>query len=342
MTPKSLGPPLMEKRKVQPDSAEKSKLPHCSSHRRFCCVIALSWPLLVCKMAGDYFRQESPLEPEDQLALHCWNQQIIPPWPLSGDTMTGLKPLQDEWKLFCFCPTVNPSQDHCSPTRWCLQLYAPFNPSSTRRETPNTPYTPAPLHSLCQRRSIYKVSPLPALSCKAQCWHVFHQPPASSRLLVARRACREAIAHIGARIDGDETREANGGRDVKSEVAHFQFWLRSAAPRFECSRRRSVGSLSALAALWCICAGVGCMAEIFKMLIRCWVKSKEPNCNWTFFSCSCLYFSLPVTKTVCAEQCDGRCFGPFVSDCCHRECAGGCYGPKETDCFVSQLACTQA
>uniref|UniRef100_A0A665XBZ4 Receptor protein-tyrosine kinase n=1 Tax=Echeneis naucrates TaxID=173247 RepID=A0A665XBZ4_ECHNA len=43
-----------------------------------------------------------------------------------------------------------------------------------------------------------------------------------------------------------------------------------------------------------------------------------------------------VTKTVCAEQCDGRCFGPYVSDCCHRECAGGCYGPKDTDCF----ACT--
>ncbi|TNN77411.1 Receptor tyrosine-protein kinase erbB-4 [Liparis tanakae] len=40
-----------------------------------------------------------------------------------------------------------------------------------------------------------------------------------------------------------------------------------------------------------------------------------------------------ITKTVCAEQCDGRCFGPYVSDCCHRECAGGCYGPKDTDCF---------
>uniref|UniRef100_A0A8C7GX37 Receptor protein-tyrosine kinase n=1 Tax=Oncorhynchus kisutch TaxID=8019 RepID=A0A8C7GX37_ONCKI len=44
----------------------------------------------------------------------------------------------------------------------------------------------------------------------------------------------------------------------------------------------------------------------------------------------------PVTKTVCAEQCDGRCFGPWVSNCCHRECAGGCSGPKDTDCF----ACT--
>lgn len=47
--------------------------------------------------------------------------------------------------------------------------------------------------------------------------------------------------------------------------------------------------------------------------------------------------SSTVTKTVCAEQCDGRCFGPYVSDCCHRECAGGCYGPKDTDCFVSTV-----
>lgn len=45
-----------------------------------------------------------------------------------------------------------------------------------------------------------------------------------------------------------------------------------------------------------------------------------------------------MTKTVCAEQCDGRCFGPYVSDCCHRECAGGCSGPKDTDCFVRQIA----
>uniref|UniRef100_A0AAR2J2X4 Receptor protein-tyrosine kinase n=1 Tax=Pygocentrus nattereri TaxID=42514 RepID=A0AAR2J2X4_PYGNA len=54
---------------------------------------------------------------------------------------------------------------------------------------------------------------------------------------------------------------------------------------------------------------------------------------------SCEYCTdnlLCLTKTVCAEQCDGRCFGPYVSDCCHRECAGGCSGPKDTDCF----ACT--
>lgn len=57
---------------------------------------------------------------------------------------------------------------------------------------------------------------------------------------------------------------------------------------------------------------------------------------------SLLFFptSWPVTKTVCAEQCDGRCFGPYVSDCCHRECAGGCSGPKDTDCFVRRTAHT--
>ncbi|XP_072339453.1 receptor tyrosine-protein kinase erbB-4-like isoform X1 [Scyliorhinus torazame] len=55
---------------------------------------------------------------------------------------------------------------------------------------------------------------------------------------------------------------------------------------------------------------------------RCWGPS-ENQCQ-------------TLTKTVCAQQCDERCFSPFVSDCCHRECAGGCLGPKDTDCF----ACT--
>lgn len=53
---------------------------------------------------------------------------------------------------------------------------------------------------------------------------------------------------------------------------------------------------------------------------RCWGPS-ENQCQ-------------TLTKTVCAQQCDERCFSPFVSDCCHRECAGGCSGPKDTDCFV--------
>uniref|UniRef100_A0A672JQP2 Receptor protein-tyrosine kinase n=1 Tax=Salarias fasciatus TaxID=181472 RepID=A0A672JQP2_SALFA len=42
----------------------------------------------------------------------------------------------------------------------------------------------------------------------------------------------------------------------------------------------------------------------------------------------------PVTKTVCAPQCNGRCFGRNPSDCCHSECAGGCTGPLDTDCFA--------
>ncbi|XP_072552160.1 receptor tyrosine-protein kinase erbB-3b [Salminus brasiliensis] len=41
-----------------------------------------------------------------------------------------------------------------------------------------------------------------------------------------------------------------------------------------------------------------------------------------------------LTKTVCAPQCHGRCFGTSPRDCCNIECAGGCSGPLETDCFA--------
>ncbi|XP_034564833.1 receptor tyrosine-protein kinase erbB-3a isoform X2 [Notolabrus celidotus] len=41
-----------------------------------------------------------------------------------------------------------------------------------------------------------------------------------------------------------------------------------------------------------------------------------------------------LTKTVCAPQCNGRCFGTNPSECCHIECAGGCTGPLDTDCFA--------
>ncbi|XP_045884672.1 receptor tyrosine-protein kinase erbB-3a isoform X2 [Micropterus dolomieu] len=41
-----------------------------------------------------------------------------------------------------------------------------------------------------------------------------------------------------------------------------------------------------------------------------------------------------LTKTVCAPQCNGRCFGSSPSECCHIECAGGCTGPLDTDCFA--------
>uniref|UniRef100_A0A674MX38 Receptor protein-tyrosine kinase n=1 Tax=Takifugu rubripes TaxID=31033 RepID=A0A674MX38_TAKRU len=41
-----------------------------------------------------------------------------------------------------------------------------------------------------------------------------------------------------------------------------------------------------------------------------------------------------MTKTVCAPQCNFRCFGRSPSECCHSECAGGCTGPLDTDCFA--------
>ncbi|KAB1270237.1 Receptor tyrosine-protein kinase erbB-3 [Camelus dromedarius] len=45
-----------------------------------------------------------------------------------------------------------------------------------------------------------------------------------------------------------------------------------------------------------------------------------------------------LTKTICAPQCNGHCFGPNPNQCCHDECAGGCSGPQNTDCFV-RTAC---
>ncbi|KAM9410152.1 receptor tyrosine-protein kinase erbB-3-like [Pholidichthys leucotaenia] len=41
-----------------------------------------------------------------------------------------------------------------------------------------------------------------------------------------------------------------------------------------------------------------------------------------------------LTKTVCAPQCNGRCFGIKPHECCHTECAGGCTGSLDTDCFA--------
>uniref|UniRef100_A0A8D0AUH1 receptor protein-tyrosine kinase n=1 Tax=Sander lucioperca TaxID=283035 RepID=A0A8D0AUH1_SANLU len=39
-------------------------------------------------------------------------------------------------------------------------------------------------------------------------------------------------------------------------------------------------------------------------------------------------------STVCAPQCNGRCFGTSPRDCCHIECAAGCKGPLDVDCFA--------
>ncbi|MBV98580.1 Receptor tyrosine-protein kinase erbB-3, partial [Eschrichtius robustus] len=44
-----------------------------------------------------------------------------------------------------------------------------------------------------------------------------------------------------------------------------------------------------------------------------------------------------LTKTICAPQCNGHCFGPNPNQCCHDECAGGCSGPQDTDCFACRL-----
>ncbi|KAL6111520.1 erbb3 [Pungitius sinensis] len=41
-----------------------------------------------------------------------------------------------------------------------------------------------------------------------------------------------------------------------------------------------------------------------------------------------------LTKTVCAAQCNSRCFGRDPNECCHIECAGGCTGPLDTNCFA--------
>ncbi|KAM8830774.1 LOW QUALITY PROTEIN: receptor tyrosine-protein kinase erbB-3-like [Synchiropus picturatus] len=41
-----------------------------------------------------------------------------------------------------------------------------------------------------------------------------------------------------------------------------------------------------------------------------------------------------LTRTVCAPQCNGRCFGTSPRDCCHIECAAGCRGPLDVDCFA--------
>lgn len=41
-----------------------------------------------------------------------------------------------------------------------------------------------------------------------------------------------------------------------------------------------------------------------------------------------------LTKVVCSEQCESRCFGPGSNECCRPDCAGGCSGPYKRDCFA--------
>uniref|UniRef100_A0A8C1IG57 receptor protein-tyrosine kinase n=1 Tax=Cyprinus carpio TaxID=7962 RepID=A0A8C1IG57_CYPCA len=54
-------------------------------------------------------------------------------------------------------------------------------------------------------------------------------------------------------------------------------------------------------------------------------------CIHTLIGC---FVCISVTKTVCAPQCHGHCFGTNPNECCHTECAGGCIGPRDTDCFA--------
>uniref|UniRef100_A0A4W5Q6I8 receptor protein-tyrosine kinase n=1 Tax=Hucho hucho TaxID=62062 RepID=A0A4W5Q6I8_9TELE len=63
------------------------------------------------------------------------------------------------------------------------------------------------------------------------------------------------------------------------------------------------------------------------------------TCCWPYCPLTNPPLSPSVTKTVCAPQCNGRCFGTSPRDCCHIECAGGCNGPQDIDCFVSDENC---
>uniref|UniRef100_A0A8C7F6A1 Receptor protein-tyrosine kinase n=1 Tax=Oncorhynchus kisutch TaxID=8019 RepID=A0A8C7F6A1_ONCKI len=58
------------------------------------------------------------------------------------------------------------------------------------------------------------------------------------------------------------------------------------------------------------------------------------TCCWPYCPLTNPPLSPSVTKTVCAPQCNGRCFGTSPRDCCHIECAGGCSGPQDMDCFA--------
>lgn len=60
---------------------------------------------------------------------------------------------------------------------------------------------------------------------------------------------------------------------------------------------------------------------------------------WTYFiyKQSTVFSLSAVTKNICAEQCNGRCYGRAPTECCHDECAGGCTGSLNTQCFVSTV-----
>uniref|UniRef100_A0A3Q2P386 receptor protein-tyrosine kinase n=1 Tax=Fundulus heteroclitus TaxID=8078 RepID=A0A3Q2P386_FUNHE len=67
------------------------------------------------------------------------------------------------------------------------------------------------------------------------------------------------------------------------------------------------------------------------------IINKPNSIELTLLTFVCSHFTLTsvsVTKTICAPQCNSRCFGRNPNECCHIECAGGCKGPLDTDCFA--------
>ncbi|TKS66634.1 Receptor tyrosine-protein kinase erbB-4 [Collichthys lucidus] len=63
-------------------------------------------------------------------------------------------------------------------------------------------------------------------------------------------------------------------------------------------------------------SNLGCHKSPQSFRVRCRMSGGDPT-NLSLSLAGSFHGLL--TKTVCAEQCDGRCFGPYVSDCCHRE-----------------------
>ncbi|KAG8452434.1 hypothetical protein GDO86_004292 [Hymenochirus boettgeri] len=71
--------------------------------------------------------------------------------------------------------------------------------------------------------------------------------------------------------------------------------------------------------------------EITDNAVNC--KPCDPSCGgkcWGPENKDCQ----TLTKTICAEQCNARCFGKFPTECCHDECAGGCTDSSNLKCFV--------
>ncbi|KAM8977527.1 receptor tyrosine-protein kinase erbB-3-like [Pelodytes ibericus] len=73
------------------------------------------------------------------------------------------------------------------------------------------------------------------------------------------------------------------------------------------------------------------------------IKENSKNCQQCHPSCDGKCWGpgeedcQKLTKTICAQQCNGRCYGRKPTECCHDECAGGCTGSSALQC----VACRQ-